>query len=764
MAAAAAAGMFLADVSTGQLQAAPVRADAVVLVNSQSARYPDFQHFIQPYLDNFGFPYTVQDIISNAPGPVIGNYAAIIIGHSQFDTNLTYLTPEVQANLSSAVYAGAGLVNFDQDLSTGGVGRYQFVQEVFGFSYGSSVAGSSATLPPTEPASQMHYITALHPTNDVIGFQANITLPGITVPSGGTTLALSGGKPLVAIAQYGEGRAVQWATYAWMPTAVLGPLEGLDDLVWRGVVWAARKPFVMRGLPNLVVLRMDDCSGPFWWAHTANQMGFKPFISFFLNSIDDTEAADLAELATNGTATASVHSFDCCSRFFYFNHAAGAAYSDSVMSNNYATATQWHTSHNVPISKVVAPHYSEIGANTFAGLKNWGVEYVPIEVVPGTIEYASPGAPWLIGGPYRLYEAPQPGQVNRPLWYADTLSVPSHPELDGQFFNCYVEVRDDASCNEWCPANNDVAGSIGRGVRQVKRALDSMAMGQLYTHEFYLIPIPQSQNQTPITSNNWYTILQGVTNGLGGYAPNYVTMDYACQYVRATRTSRLIASSYDSASGQVATVFSGMTDLPTSVYVFVGADSAITSSFGTVPAFAGPVTNVVAMSSGRPMSPAIVTPPASVTTNAGATAAFSVDVVGTVPLGCQWLRDDLPLADGGNISGATTLTLTLTGVTETNAGSYAVVITNQVGSVSSAAAILTVVLPPRFTSITLLADASPLLSLEAVANLTYRIDASTDLTSWTALTNIAPPNAAFQFTDPGATGVLQRYYRAVWVP
>ena len=34
-----------------------------------------------------GFPYTVQDIATNAPGPGISNYAVIIIGHSQLDTN-----------------------------------------------------------------------------------------------------------------------------------------------------------------------------------------------------------------------------------------------------------------------------------------------------------------------------------------------------------------------------------------------------------------------------------------------------------------------------------------------------------------------------------------------------------------------------------------------------------------------------------------------------------------------------------------------------
>ena len=114
--------LLLAAAGAGLVQAAPVGADAVVLVNSHSAKYLDFQHFIQPYLDNFGFPYTVQDISTNAPGPAIGNYAVIIIGHSQLDTNLTFLTTKVQANLSSAVYAGTGLVNFDNDLSTGGVG------------------------------------------------------------------------------------------------------------------------------------------------------------------------------------------------------------------------------------------------------------------------------------------------------------------------------------------------------------------------------------------------------------------------------------------------------------------------------------------------------------------------------------------------------------------------------------------------------------------------------------------------------------------
>jgi hypothetical protein len=746
------------------VQAAPVGADALVLINSHSARYLDFKHFIQPYLDNFGFPYTVQDISTNAPGPGLANCAVIIIGHSQLDTNRTYLSAAAQATLSLAVSNGVGLVNFDNDLSSGASPRYQFVQDVFGFSYGSSASGSSVGLPPTEPASQMHYISARHAANDSITLHSSLSLPGITVPAGATTLATIAGKPLVAVAKYGQGRAVQWESYEWMTTTVLGPLEGLDDLVWRGVVWAARKPFLMRGLPNLVVMRMDDASGPFWWAHVADQIGFKPWIGLFLNSIDSTEATDLSGLVTSGKATAYTHSFNCCSSFFFFNHSTETAYSDSVMSNNYAVATQWHASHNVPMSKALCTHYSEMGVNAFAGLKAWGVEYFQTEVVPGTVEYASPGAPWVVAGPYRLYENTQPGQIKWPVWYADFLTVPSHPEFDGQFFNVYVEVRDDSSCNEWCPANGDVAGSIGRGSRQVKRALDSMALGQLYTHEWYVVPIPESSNQTPISSNNWSAILQGITNSLGSYTPNYVTMDYACQYIRATRTSRLVGGAFDEGSGLVTANFTGKTDLDTGVYVFVGADSAISSSFGSVRAFSGPVTNTVATLVGRPQAPAVISGPVGVATNAGATVALTMTAVGTAPLSYQWLLNLAPLANGGSIAGATTPTLTLTGVNPTNSGDYCAVITNLAGSVTGSVATLTVVLPPHCTSIGLMLDSNPLLSFDTVSDLTYRIDASTDLVNWSALANVPGTNGTLRFIDMDATNYSQRFYRAVWVP
>ena len=663
-------------------QPAAQSAGVVVLVNSQSVRYLDFQHFIQPYLDNFGFPYTVLDITTNAPDSSISNCAVIIIGHSQLDTNAIYLDAAAQADLSLAVSNGTGLVSFDNDLYSGAAPCYQFVQDIFGFSYGTNGSGTNATLPPTEPSSQMHYITARHPTNDVVAFRSSLTLPGLTVPTNATTLVKVGGRPLVSVTRYGQGRAVQWASYDWMVSPVLGPVDGLDDVVWRGVVWAARKPVVMRGMPNFVTMRIDDAYGPFTWVHGANAVGFKPFIGLFYLLVADTNAADLATLTTSGEATASIHSTDTGNAFFYFNHATEQPWPDNVQSNNFYLGTLWHASHGIPISKICATHYSEIGLNCFAGLKAWGMEFFPIEVVPGTVEYATPGAPWLVGGPYRLYETPQPGQVNWPTYYADWLVVPGHPEFNGQFFNIYSEVRDVSSCGEWCPSNSDIAGSISRGTQIAKRALDSMVMATLFSHEDYV---------SPISAANWQAILQGITNNLAAYNPSYVTLDYASQYVRATRTSRLVSSAVDAASGQVTAVFAGKTDLDTQAYIFVGADSSITSSVGTVPAFSVAWTNPVVLSG----PPSILNPPSSQTNLAGTTAILSVGLSGTLPLSYHWYQNGTnALNNGGQITGAGSATLTISNVLGGNAGSYTVMVSNALGSATSAPpAVLTVIDP-----------------------------------------------------------------------
>ena len=92
-------------------------------------------------------------------------------------------------------------------------------------------------------------------------------------------------------------------------------------------------------------------------------------------------------------------------------------------------------------------------------------------------------------------------------------------------------------------------------------------------------------------------------------------------------------------------------------------------------------------------APAITSQPASRTNNAGTTATFTVAATGA-GLGYQWMKGAATLSDGGNVSGATTATLTLTSVSVTDPAGYSVVITNASGTVVSAVATLTVISPP----------------------------------------------------------------------
>ena len=86
-----------------------------------------------------------------------------------------------------------------------------------------------------------------------------------------------------------------------------------------------------------------------------------------------------------------------------------------------------------------------------------------------------------------------------------------------------------------------------------------------------------------------------------------------------------------------------------------------------------------------PVVPTITTQPASQTVTAGQTATFAVVAAGTAPLGYQWQKN------GANIVGATAANYTTPVTATLDSGStFAVVVSNTAGTVTSAAATLTV--------------------------------------------------------------------------
>lgn len=578
-------GLFAQAVPTrsqSQLQ----HAESLVIVNSSSNSFSDFQHYVQPYLDHFGVPYTAIDI-STTPLPVfLSDYALIIIGHKQLDVTNTLLTPTYQQQISSAVSQGTGLVNFDSDLASGSLSpRYQFIQDIFNFSYFNATASRQAAS--NRNAVLGRYVIDLQQGGH--NFYTTIQPTGVTFSSPATTLATLGGQPFLVATTYGQGRALQWTTYDWIKSTVYGYMNGLDDLIWRGFVWAARKPFTMQGMPPFITMRVDDVAGPLQWLHTAVDLGFKPWLGVFLSSVDAAESTDIAALTNAGSATASVHSYDSYN-YFFFNHQQRTSYSDSMIASNFANATQWHQTYNIPVSKYVVPHFYEIGANALAGLDTWGVEYIGTQMNIGT----NYGSNWLMIGPYRKYESGL-SNSNSPVFYGDYIPVPGYPQYDGQFFNCVTEPR--SGIGYEITFLNNVMWDTLRASQFLRRELSSMTLATFFTHEYHI--------QT-LTDANWRSTLQGIKNNLAPLNPIYITMDEGCQYVRAIHDSNISSSVSDPTTGTVDIVLIGDTDIPTYVFLYTEVNNVIASEMVEVPAFTG---SILVSNSGQPPAPIATSTP-----------------------------------------------------------------------------------------------------------------------------------------------------------
>ena len=160
----------------------------------------------------------------------------------------------------------------------------------------------------------------------------------------------------------------------------------------------------------------------------------------------------------------------------------------------------------------------------------------------------------------------------------------------------------------------------------------------------------------------------------------------------------------------------------------------------------------------------IVQQPISQTVTTGTNVTFNVEATGTVALTYQWLKD------GTNLSGATGASLTLSNVTQSSAGVYAVRVSNGGLSVLSSNAVLTVITSQVLSSPSVLTNGTYTLTSQYADGSSmgsnslngFELQASSDLINWITLTN--PPvliNGVLQFNESGITNYTRRFYRVM---
>jgi hypothetical protein len=199
------------------------------------------------------------------------------------------------------------------------------------------------------------------------------------------------------------------------------------------------------------------------------------------------------------------------------------------------------------------------------------------------------------------------------------------------------------------------------------------------------------------------------------------------------------------------------TNLPT------GTSSVLTIS-NTQPAQAGNYQAIITNSAGAITSsiasltvlvpPSISSQPTNETVPVAGTASFSVSATGTAPLTYQWQMA------GTNVPGATNSSLLVTNVQTSEAGPYRIIATNAAGAVTSAPAMLRVLVSPTVASISYTGNTATL-TFNSISGLVYTLEYKDWFTNlnWTVI----PPGATgmggiLLLQDTNAT-VPNRFYR-----
>ena len=574
--------------------------DVLVCLNSKSPEVVKAKEYLIPYLDHFGMPYHILDLGESSLPDDMQDYALIVMGHPGISEGID--KDQLVQLVRSAARKGTGIVSFDPEISLSGEQILSTAPEISWMTF----------------TSVDHYITASHPENDTLSFYnpVSIRLPG---KMAGHSLIENSGNPLLILEETNTGKLVIWTSMDWMHSDIFGPVRGLDDCLWKSFIWAARKPFIMHALPPVVTMRVDDVAArgglwdenPLYWVKTANRYGFKPWLGLFIYNLNPDAIDELRSCLMDGQATAFPHAFGRPNRmnnriesyvsgnpldtipyyyypdaipyraesydeFIYYDHHSARPWPDEEAIHGLNAVQDWYNAHQpLPVSSCLIPHWYEMGSNCAGFVKEkWGAEFSGF-AKPPDMPYTD-SVEWLISGPFRLYEEPgsctawtRPGG-QRPVYYADFINVD-----DETFFNCLTEIRDDAGY-EWAPDNN-VEATVGRGVRQLERAMNSLALAILFTHETDYI--------YRIKPENWDSEMKQISEGIAEYEPRYMLLDDAIQLVRTYHTSRPESASFNSGNGTFDIHFTGYSDAPSSITLFTENGDGINTEYVNIKPF-----------------------------------------------------------------------------------------------------------------------------------------------------------------------------------
>ncbi|MGH9570697.1 MAG: BACON domain-containing protein, partial [Candidatus Angelobacter sp.] len=602
-----------------------------VLVNSTnttgyntSATSPgEYQRYPERYLEHLQVPYRVIDV-SKAPPPDLTAVPLVIAGHRGLN-----LTPAWQQAIINAVQSGTGFVNLDWDTN---IGTNAHIQAIFGAT--GSVAGTpgtSITLPAAflPDGATPHYITGLQirvpstPPGDLVyqfhtddnGVQGAATST-VLINGKGTVLARIGSDPLLTVTSFGSGQAVNFGTYDYLRADRFGFLMGLDDLFWRSLVFAARKPFVLRGYPRFFAVQQDDpvagwedrigdLSNPAFTGNVQADGTGGPWKVTGMIQTDDLDPGSAERTAIIG--------FINQGRLQVAPHTVtGASGGDLYWTGetpNPLTDAQWLANYNslvafqhgnggadvLPFGASMNPHFWDLSNNVGNDLWNIGIRYITQIQKPGVYFEQTPAkgpAQRLMLHPFRIYELPPTyGNPNErwPIFYADDYTVGSRSGQPSRTFFAFATQLLGFTYPSfdavWPQSANGISFATSLENWQVYawRFWSSMAPVEVYTHD--------GGNMANSTDQERQQFVSTFSQWISARGVRHIYMQDLGAYLHARVKSNLVSGTVDPST--ITLSFSGTaTDMngkliATDALVFYGNNEG---SLVSVPGFSNGTT------------------------------------------------------------------------------------------------------------------------------------------------------------------------------
>lgn len=389
--------------------------------------------------------------------------------------------------------------------------------------------------------------------------------------------------------KFGKGKFVLYLTSSGLwQNEILGHTEGLDDLFFRSLIWASKKPIITKTMPPFITARIDDVSGSgskvakyietvknFKYVDVLNKYNFVPNLGLFIDDIVDEDIKFIREKYYEKNAEFSPHAFSDPKNInefpIYMKH-NGEEFKDEELKENFNKVDKKFEYFGIKPSKTLNAHFGEVGIKSLPYLKERGQNFLMNIIKVGKAFSDPEGFKWDLK-PYgkiffSLSEIPEDSDffnvLSLPWNIEGKISDDKNPDFD---FLCKCT-------NFWNESSfTDIKRSIKRGVFQIKRGLENKFFGCLMTHE---------QRISFLKIEEWEEIIKGIVNEIGTKGKIFKSYDYISQYSKNLKSISIEKIEFEK---KLEITLKGKTKMPLYLNIFFDRNGEVISNFLEVPPF-----------------------------------------------------------------------------------------------------------------------------------------------------------------------------------